>query len=312
MITPARIININKPIVPAVIQKEPISVISDRSKYIQDYVFRIKSYLEDDLEIVHLSHIIDIQIINTNSSQDYFVRTPMYNDDMYIIYINKYTIDKKIGIFGIDYYLKYITICMSMAMRSIFQYYNLNTCGMTMEEYIDSEDISDEVIDEREYSKLFTDLYKIDIERCIRNTIETVHENTNYFNMTRWIYYVINTCKLFNEIISNVQSAWCMSYIDIAYRGIELEKDQYYNLSCDTLHDTILIEFNIDINCNSIDEIIEYTKSLLIYSLCDIMNEFEIDESMPVDIDILNQLISDNLDYELRCMFADYTKFGGR
>ena len=312
MITPARIINIKKPIVPAVIQKEPISSIVDRSKYIEDFVYRIKMYIEDDLELSHLAHHIDIQIINTNDTKDYYVKTPINEvDDMYIIYINKYNIDKKLGIFGIDYYLRFICMIICMSMRTIFQYYNVYTCGVTMCEYIDINDLpnneNDLEVDLSGYCKDFLDRYEDIIKNRIQDTIENVSENINYFNMTRWIYYVVNTCNTFNELLENMHLNYC-----IAYQGLSLEKDQYYNLSSEWLYDTLMVEFNTNIKCNTIDEIIEYTKSLLIYSLCDIMNEVEISDSFPIDVDVLSLLISDKIDYDLRCLFVDYVKFGGR
>ena len=273
LIIPARVVNTNNDLImPAYVRKYSMETINS---YINEFIYRIKPILERDLELESISSYIDI-CIEYHQDKNFYTSIifPNVNSKMFKIIINGYTFYELSDIMNIDRLLQSILIFFSSEMRKIYQFYNIYACNMTMQEYIDSENLYDLSLntDCIRYSSRFSDKYKIEIPSIIGLTISYVEKRIYHFNVPHWIYYVLthsnileylsNTLDISSEIVFQ---NWYMS---------EENKDLYYIIDYHIDRDVIVVRFNSTININNDrSSIIDYTVSLIGRSICDIYNE---------------------------------------
>ena len=291
MIIPAKIVNVKKPIVPAVIQKELLpKIIPDKTKYVADFIYRLKPVIEKDLGILDISSLIHFEIVNSSSEKEVIISFPD-NTDVYIVNVNyAYFNSLHYGEY-LEVYLTNLAFEIAKALRYILYHESLMRYGFIPCEYLDFldlEDTEDFEIESERYANDFINSHKTNIRILVKDCIKAVDSGKCLIQVTKWMSYVYCMSTYIDSFSQFIPShvSFCPMYID--------QDDIYYIIEYNNENDIIYIKYNCNIDIDTIEELIEYTCSVIVYSFIEIANEYNdiFDHIDPNDLDKVNMLMT--------------------
>lgn len=306
LIQPARIIPIHNKIIPAIISNNkdmimPATIIyEDRFFILKDFIYKIKPIIEEDLGLNCHSNNININFIYTDTKSIVMYKVDPSTQDrtiynIFTIYINRYALDKFYKFKSIDKYLTVVFIEFIRIMREIYHYILIYCYGYSDEYILDDlytegytdEDVLSKDIDN--YSSYIFDKFKSDklLEKIIQSSNIAAFSQSPIiqFNIPTFINIIINSSDSIQRILEYLNISMLISFQNWYLN----DNDTMYIVDYDVDRDVCIIKYNCNIDLQH-NQILDYVKRLIIYSIMDIYNEIN---NCMNDMQILDSYIWD-------------------
>ena len=306
LIQPARIVPIHNEITPAIILNNkdmiiPATIIHEDIFFIlKDFIYKIKPLIEDDLGLNCYSNSINISFIYSDTKSIAMYKVDPNSQDrslynIFTIFINRYALDKFYKFKSIDKYLTVVFIEFIRIMREIYHYILIYCYGYSDEYILDDlytegytdEDVLSKDIDN--YSSYIFDKFKSDklLEKIIQSSNIAAFSQSPIiqFNIPTFINIIINSSDSIQRILEYLNISMLISFQNWYLN----DNDTMYIVDYDVDRDVCIIKYNCNIDLQH-NQILDYVKRLIIYSIMDIYNEIN---NCMNDMQILDSYIWD-------------------